>query len=1671
MKTSLLCLFCLSSLTYVPDAGAWTAMKLNDIAVTNSSGSIVVLGTEGSWSNKGDTKEHVFDGNTSTYFDPPNTAAGNAWAGIQLRVPSCVMRIRYYGRDASTAARMIGCQFQGANSEDFSDAVTIHTAAPPSGWSGTTWVDVSITPTAHYTYLRIISTAKTGSNNIYCGNAAEVEFYGCTNELSAPITIPVPRNLFEINHTVSFRWTADTNTPVMYQAVRVTTADDDAFVTNVFATAGGQTIRFIDKGVPTGEATYTLKAVNALGEVSTNLAFTVRNEATGGWIGSTGSWNNAGAVGSNLFDGNPETYYDAMASSGEWSGLDLGKDCVIVGARFIPRPSFAGRMFGGWFEGADDTNFTDAVTLYTITNMVTPGVITEVHFTGGTHVFRYVRYVSPVSGYCNANEIAFLLPESDIEGPECPVFSAEPGFYSNAVTLAIAYDLNGADIYYTLDGSTPTCKAGSRCFKYTGPLTLSDCSSRTNRLCLIPTNPPEMTNSTMYGYVTPAADQPNVNVIRARAFFNGLGSTNEAVGTWLIGPVPNAHTLRVFSLLTDEENLFNDSIGLMVPGDIYKANGFGSNTVGKPNANYFQSGSDWERPAYLQMFDTNRVSAINQKVGVRMHGSWSRAAAQKTMCFYARDEYGKKKFKTRLFPDQDYDTFKRFLLRNSGNDWASTGFGDAIAQKIFLPYTTTGMQNYMPSVVYIDGEYWGILNIRDHYSKFYFERVYGANPDNVDYVKRDAADGMMAEEGDMAAFEELKSYITTNDLSLSAPYQHVCEHIDIDNMIDSFICNIFACNTDWVNNGSNGNNQGLWRERVAYTNGVPSPHDGRWRWLVYDMDHGFNLSSTPTTEMYSAAKADVFFNALIQNPSYRNRFINRLSDLLNTCFLPERTTAIITNAQAAVAPEIPRHIARWSRMISSQNWSNNVANHTLAFAKARPAALTSQMQGWFSLPAPRSLTLSTNGSGRVSLNTLTSGDGPTALRLPWTGKYFPGVPVTLSPKPSAGWAFDRWECSDGRAIDASPLVLSLTNDLSVTAVFTPSGLPRIAINEIMADADTPDWFELLNLGTDTADLSGCWLTDDTPSHACEIPDGTTLAPGAFLLVWANGLTGANPDGSLNVSFGLGKKGDSVVLLTQDKTVQLARVDFGKQTTNVSTGSFPDGDTNSAASFTLPTPAAPNRDPALTAALLPPGLSTNVPAGGTLTLPFAVTNGAPGTYSLSASSATSYAPQAAIDPSTGLFTWTVPSSATNALVPFTISWTDGTLSDRATLLVAVLSVHTITVSCAPAEGGSVSGGGRFPSGSRATISAAATNNWRFVSWNDGLTDPLRTVTVRQDAAYSATFAFELPPVSPIGATVWQGAPLVYWPANPDADTYAIYRSSTQDGTYSLVASTAATCWLDATAASGSSPYYKVTARHGPYESDILFTDPAQAWPSATTRKLTGPVIGTLGSWNSRGDVREHAFDGDTSTTFDNDATSQPWTGIDLLTPRDRTFTLLRFWPRDGMASRMAGGAFQLSLSSDGTSTFDSPATLYTVPAAPAQQAWASAALATNAPCRFFRYLSPSGGFGNVNEIELYGYDTVPAAPALLSADKSAPNRISLSWQDGDPSQGIAAGYLVWTNGVPAAFTPDTSATLGGLPDGTTFTLRVSAVNGNGHSPLSSPLAVSTLAPRQNLLFLR
>jgi len=149
-------------------AQSWTTVKLS--GVTNELGAVVVLGTDTNVWTSGMTKEAVFDGSTNTYFD--SCLASNAWAGIQLPAAKAVTRLRYCGY-TGRENRMLGARFEGANSSDFSDAVTLWTHTPPSGWAGDTWIDVTLTnafQVSSFTYVRFIAPA----TNAFGGSMREV---------------------------------------------------------------------------------------------------------------------------------------------------------------------------------------------------------------------------------------------------------------------------------------------------------------------------------------------------------------------------------------------------------------------------------------------------------------------------------------------------------------------------------------------------------------------------------------------------------------------------------------------------------------------------------------------------------------------------------------------------------------------------------------------------------------------------------------------------------------------------------------------------------------------------------------------------------------------------------------------------------------------------------------------------------------------------------------------------------------------------------------------------------------------------------------------------------------------------------------------------------------------------------------------------------------------------------------------------------------------------------------------------------------------------------------------------------------------------------------------------------------------------------------------------------
>jgi alpha-galactosidase len=135
------------------------------------------------------------------------------------------------------------------------------------------------------------------------------------------------------------------------------------------------------------------------------------SKQTGTIIGTQGSYNNSGETITNVFDGNLTTAFDAPSSTGGngcWAGLDLGAGVtkVITLISYCPRVSNEWRMPGGLFQGANSADFSDAVTLFTITAQPPAGLFTSVAITN-TAAFRYVRYLSPDGGWGNVAEVGF----------------------------------------------------------------------------------------------------------------------------------------------------------------------------------------------------------------------------------------------------------------------------------------------------------------------------------------------------------------------------------------------------------------------------------------------------------------------------------------------------------------------------------------------------------------------------------------------------------------------------------------------------------------------------------------------------------------------------------------------------------------------------------------------------------------------------------------------------------------------------------------------------------------------------------------------------------------------------------------------------------------------------------------------------------------------------------------------------------------------------------------------------------------------------------------------------------------------------------------------------------------------------------------------------------------
>ncbi|HWQ93623.1 MAG TPA: CotH kinase family protein, partial [Clostridia bacterium] len=587
--------------------------------------------------------------------------------------------------------------------------------------------------------------------------------------------------------------------------------------------------------------------------------------------------------------------------------------------------------------------------------------------------------------------------------------SVTPGFYPDTMTVSFSTPTPDAVIYYTTDGSTPTTNA----LRYTGPLTLSNRSQESNSLSMIHTGTAGAFNipsfGTVWNYVNPMVVLPKARVVRAVAVKSDWVNAPLFAGTWFVGPQTGNYTLPVVSLISDYTNFFGSR-------GIY-------------NNPSLASDNDWEYPLNVELF-VERDRVASQLMGFRIHGGYSSGFAQKSLRLYARSEYGASTFNYPLFPDQPQHTsYKRFLLRNGGNDWGRTLVRDAAAQEL-CKHLRHDTQAYRPSLVFLNGEAWGIHNLRERYDERYLERVYGVDPESVDIVGFPLRGPLaVADEGSAAGFNSLLAWLTTNSLVQAGPYATVTNQVDVANFMDYMLANMFVVNKDWP-----GNNIKFWRTRTA--NAAPGAlhgHDGRWRWLMFDVDFAFaGWDADPvSTDMWAWTtttadgsgrvyeSATRLFRRLLENEVFRTEMLSRYADQLNTAYLPRRTRALVEHMRDVIKPEMQGHIDRWPGGIRNLTvWTNEI-ERICVFARDRHGWEWRNMCTRFNLTTGEvSVATSDMAHGIVQVNSvtidaLTLGVTNVSSPYPWRGTYFQQIPVLVRALPRAGYRFVRWNESGG----------------------------------------------------------------------------------------------------------------------------------------------------------------------------------------------------------------------------------------------------------------------------------------------------------------------------------------------------------------------------------------------------------------------------------------------------------------------------------------------------------------------------------------------------------------------------------------------------------------------------------------------------------------------------------
>ena len=567
--------------------------------------------------------------------------------------------------------------------------------------------------------------------------------------------------------------------------------------------------------------------------------------------------------------------------------------------------------------------------------------------------------------------------------------------------------------------------------------------------------------------ITEAKQITENTVIRCSEFVNGQ-AMDTTTQTYFIN---ESVSMPVVAITVNHHDMFDSTDGLYATGNLTGGgigSGFGNwgNAGGGGNvtddnnpkctepckgANFW---SDKELPAHVEYFENGSSTKTKNweiDAGISIIGNWSRYKPKKSVAIKMdNDNYGDKVLKYSLFKTRpEAKKIKSFNLRNNGNRFWTDYIGDAMMTAL-MEGTDVDYQRSRQVVVFYNGEYFGIHDLRERLNRNFIETNYGIDSKSINMIKITGT-GLEASGTNGAStteYQQLYSEVTSTNYAgeNNEKYEQIKSKLNVNSFAQYMFAEMYFHNGDWPTNNV----------RAWGGNGHP------FKFVAFDTDHGFGFSpgisgfdvdgqnmfdwvlgakqSSTGNGVFgggfgggmwggmgggASAGPGTMLSKLLDNPDFKRLFINNACILLNSYLTYEKVQSTVQSMMATIpSSERSRDEKRWPRNQSNFTW-DPTGDKLIAYAKNRSEKIKQEMVSRFNLQNEVSVTIAASGNGKILV------DGMNLPSKNYQGKFFSNNELQLTAIAEGGAVFTGW--SDGNT--DNPRLVQPSAGQTFTAVF------------------------------------------------------------------------------------------------------------------------------------------------------------------------------------------------------------------------------------------------------------------------------------------------------------------------------------------------------------------------------------------------------------------------------------------------------------------------------------------------------------------------------------------------------------------------------------------------------------------------------------------------------------